>query len=164
VIVAGYVAPHKFAAPSIGGRERYRLPKQYGGGPTEQARNGFFYQQIFHDQTNSKHASRFRTAPAFLMWARTRILYLVCPTDLAGRAASMLSSRYAIFEALQVTLRFMAVMSNFFNVGWAEASKDVELLFYQTQPVSQSYGDETDERESVAFDHCLRESRRLTGG
>ena len=53
--LVAYVAPHKHAAPTIGGRARYCLPNNMAVAQQNRHETDFFYQQIFVDQTNFKH-------------------------------------------------------------------------------------------------------------
>src|SRR6266849_5953366 len=53
--LVAYVVPERSSAPSIGGRDRYRLPNGMAIAQQNQHETEFFYQQIFVDQTNFRH-------------------------------------------------------------------------------------------------------------
>jgi amino acid adenylation domain-containing protein/FkbM family methyltransferase len=151
--LVAYVAPHKLAAPSVGGRERYRLPNNMAVVQQNKHETDFFYQQIFVDQTNFKHGIALHDGACVLdvganigfftmfvqqIWQNVRV-YAFEPIP-------------AIFETLKAnTALYGSPQENsvkLFQCGLAEASKEVEFTFYPNS-TSQSgrYGDESDERE-----------------
>jgi FkbM family methyltransferase len=147
-----YVAPHKVAAPTIGGRERYRLPNNMAVLQQNKHETDFFYQQIFVDQTNFKHGiSLHDGACVFDVGANIGFFTLFVQQIWKNVRVYAFEPIPAIFETLQANTSLYGSSNGAdakpFQCGLAEESKDVEFTFYPNS-TSQSgrYGDETDER------------------
>ena len=150
--LVAYVAPHKLAAPTIGGRERYRLPNNMAVVQQNKHETDFFYQQIFEDQTNFKHGiSLHDGACVFDVGANIGFFTLFVQQIWQQVRVYAFEPIPAIFETLQANTSLYGSSNGadarLFQCGLAEASKEVEFTFYPNS-TSQSgrYGDESDER------------------
>jgi len=150
--LVAYVAPHKVAAPTIGGRERYRLPNNMAVVQQNKHETDFFYQQIFVDQTNFKHGiSLHDGACVFDVGANIGLFTLFVQQIWKNVRVYAFEPIPAIFETLQANTSLYGSSNGadakLFHCGLAEESKEVEFTFYPNS-TSQSgrYGDETDER------------------
>lgn len=150
--LVAYVAPHRLAAPTIGGRERYRLPNNMAVVQQNKHETDFFYQQIFVDQTNFKHGiSLYDGACVFDVGANIGFFSMFVQQIWQNVRVYAFEPIPAIFETLKTnTSLYGNPQGNsvkLFQCGLAEASKDVEFTFYPNS-TSQSgrYGDESDER------------------
>jgi amino acid adenylation domain-containing protein/FkbM family methyltransferase len=150
--LVAYVAPHKSAAPTIGGRERYRLPNNMAVAQQNRHETDFFYQQIFVDQTNFKHGISLHDGECvFDVGANIGFFTLFVQQIWKNVRAYAFEPIPAIFETLQANTALYGasngVAAKLFQCGLAEESKEVEFTFYPNS-TSQSgrYGDETDER------------------
>lgn len=150
--LVAYVAPHKLAAPTIGGRERYRLPNNMAVVQQNKHETDFFYQQIFVDQTNFKHGiSLHDGACVFDVGANIGFFTLFVQQIWKNVRTYAFEPIPAIFETLQANTALYGASNGaaakLFQCGLAEESKEVEFTFYPNS-TSQSgrYGDETDER------------------
>lgn len=150
--LVAYVAPHRLAAPSIGGRERYLLPNNMAVVQQNKHETDFFYQQIFVDQTNFKHGiSLHDGACIFDVGANIGFFTMFVQQIWQNVRVYAFEPIAAIFETLKTnTSLYGDAQGNIklFQCGLAEASKDAEFTFYPNS-TSQSgrYGDETDERQ-----------------
>ncbi len=151
--LVAYVAPHRLAAPSIGGRERYRLPNNMAVVQQNKHETDFFYQQIFVDQTNFKHGiSLYDGACVFDVGANIGLFSMFVQQIWRNVRVYAFEPIPAIFETLKNNTSFYADAQGnnikLFQCGLAEASKDVEFTFYPNS-TSQSgrYGSEIDERQ-----------------
>jgi amino acid adenylation domain-containing protein/FkbM family methyltransferase len=150
--LVAYVAPTKHAAPTIDGRERYRLPNNMAVAQQNKHETDFFYQQIFVDQTNFKHGiSLHDGACVFDVGANIGFFSLFVQQIWKNVRTYAFEPIPAIFETLQVNTALYGAYNGssarLFQCGLAEESKEVEFTFYPNS-TSQSgrYGDETDER------------------
>lgn len=150
--LVAYVAPHKIATPTIGGRERYRLPNNMAVAQQNRHETDFFYQQIFVDQTNFKHGiSLHDGACVFDVGANIGFFTLFVQQIWKNVRAYAFEPIPAIFETLQTNTALYGASNGaaakLFQCGLAEESKEVEFTFYPNS-TSQSgrYGDEIDER------------------
>jgi amino acid adenylation domain-containing protein/FkbM family methyltransferase len=150
--LVAYVAPHKVAATTIGGRERYRLPNNMAVVQQNKHETDFFYQQIFADQTNFKHGiSLHDGACVFDVGANIGFFTLFVQQIWKNVRVYAFEPIPAIFETLQANTSLYGSSNGadakLFQCGLAEESKEVEFTFYPNS-TSQSgrYGDETDER------------------
>src|SRR5260370_12067923 len=151
--LVAYVAPHTFAAPSIGGSERYRLANNMAVVQQNKHETDFFYQQIFVDQTNFKHGIALRDgACVFDVGANIGFFTMFVQQIWQNLRVYAFEPVPAIFETLKINTALYGNRqgngARLFQCGLAEASKEVEFTFYPNS-TSQSgrYGDEVDERE-----------------
>src|SRR5882672_1658110 len=151
--LVAYVAPHKLAAPSIDGRERYRLPNNMAVVQQNKHETDFFYQQIFVDQTNFKHGiSLDDGACVFDVGANIGFFTMFVQQIRENVRVYAFEPVPAIFETLKTNTSLygdsLGAGVKLFQCGLAEASKEVEFTFYPNS-TSQSgrYADESDERE-----------------
>lgn len=155
--LVAYVAPHPIAAPTIGGRERYRLPNNMAVVHQNKHETDFFYQQIFVDQTNFKHGITLHDgACVFDVGANIGFFTLFVQQIWRNLRVCAFEPIPAIFETLRTnTLLYgspdgstVGTHLKLFQCGLAEEAKEVEFTFYP-HSTSQSgrYGDERDERE-----------------
>jgi amino acid adenylation domain-containing protein/FkbM family methyltransferase len=151
--LVAYVVPHRIAAPSIRGRERYRLPNNMAVVQQNKHETDFFYQQIFVHQTNFKHGISLHDGACVFdvganigffsmfvqqIWHNVRV-YAFEPIPVIFETLVNNTSLYGDPQGTRV---------KHFQCGLAEASKDVEFTFYPNS-TSQSgrYGDVIDERQ-----------------
>ncbi len=151
--LVAYVAPHRLAAPSIDGSERYRLPNNMAVVQQNKHETDFFYQQIFVDQTNFKHGiSLHDGACVFDVGANIGFFTMFVQQVWQNTRVFAFEPIPTIFETLKAnTSLYRGEQRNcvkLFNCGLAEAGKDVEFTFYPNS-TSQSgrYANEIDERE-----------------
>jgi amino acid adenylation domain-containing protein/FkbM family methyltransferase len=150
--LVAYVAPNKFASPTIGGHERYRLPNNMAVVQQNKHETDFFYQQIFIDQTNFKHGiSLHDGACVFDVGANIGFFSLFVHQIWKNVRTYAFEPIPAIFGTLQANTALYGssngAAAKLFQCGLAEESKEVEFTFYPNS-TSQSgrYGDESDER------------------
>jgi amino acid adenylation domain-containing protein/FkbM family methyltransferase len=150
--LVAYVAPHRQAAPSIDGRERYRLPNNMAVVQQNKHETDFFYQQIFVDQTNFKHGiSLSDGACVFDVGANIGFFSMFVQQVRQNVRVYAFEPVPAIFETLKANTSLYRDPQEdsvkLFQCGLAEANKDVGFTFYPNS-TSQSgrYGDEIDER------------------
>ena len=151
--LVAYVAPHDFAAPATGGRDRYRLPNNMAVVQQNKHETDFFYRQIFIDQTNFRHGIVLDDgACVFDVGANIGFFTLFVQQIRQSVRVFAFEPIPAIFETLKINTSLYGSRqgneSKLFQCGLAEAAGEVEFTFYPNS-TSQSgrYGDETDERE-----------------
>lgn len=151
--LVAYVSPHTLAAPSINGRERYRLPNNMAVAQQNKHETDFFYQQIFVDQTNFKHGIALHDgACVFDVGANIGFFTMFVQQIWENLRVYAFEPIPAIFETLKTNTALygnrQGNSAKLFQCGLAEANKEVEFTFYPNS-TSQSgrYGDEIDERK-----------------
>ncbi len=145
--LVAYVAPHRLAAPSIGGRERYLLPNNMAIADQNKHETDFFYKQIFDDQTNFRHGLSLEDgACVFDVGANIGLFTLFAQQVWKNVRVYAFEPMPSTFEVLQINTSLYGHDVRIFQCGLARETGEAEFTFYPDS-TSQSgrYADEADE-------------------
>jgi amino acid adenylation domain-containing protein/FkbM family methyltransferase len=147
--LVAYVAPQRFAAPTISGRERYLLPNNMAIADQNKHETDFFYQQIFADQTNFRHGiSLADGACVFDVGANIGFFTLFVQQIWQNVRVYAFEPIPPIFETLQVNASLYGNDVRLFQCGLAREPGEAEFTFYPDSTTqSGRYADAADERE-----------------
>ncbi len=147
--LVAYVVPEDINAPTISGRERYRLPNGMGIVQQNQHETEFFYQQIFVDQTNLRHGITLREGDCvFDVGANIGFFTLFAHQARRNVKIYAFEPIPEIFDALKINASLYGNGAKLFDCGLAEREQRAEFVFYPNS-TSQSgrYADADDERQ-----------------
>jgi len=147
--LVAYVVAERSSAPSIAGRERYRLPNGMAITQQNQHETDFFYQQIFVDQTNFRHGITLSDGDCvFDVGANIGMFSLFAQQIGKNVKVFAFEPIPQIFEALAMNATLYGNGVRTFSYGLAEREQRTEFVFYPNS-TSQSgrYADADDERQ-----------------
>lgn len=144
-----YVVPEKACAPSISGRERYRLPNNMAILQQNKHETEFFYQQIFVDQTNFRHGITLRDGDCvFDVGANIGLFTMFVQQVCNNVAVYAFEPIPAIFETLSANVSLYGKNSRLFQCGLSNESEEVVFTYYpESSTQSGRYAEVQEDRE-----------------
>lgn len=147
--LVAYVVPKIANAPTISGRERYRLPNRMFIAQQNKHETDFFYQQIFKDQTNFKYGIKLHDGACVLdVGANIGFFTMFVQSVWQNVKVFAFEPIPAIFETLKNNVTLYGKDTKLFRCGLAEESKEVVFTYYPNSSTqSGRYADEQEERD-----------------
>jgi amino acid adenylation domain-containing protein/FkbM family methyltransferase len=147
--LVAYAVQERACAPSIAGRERYRLPNNMAIVQQNKHETDFFYQQIFIDQTNFRHGITLRDGDCVVdVGANIGLFALFLQQVWKDITIYAFEPIPAIFETLSANMALYGAHTKLFQCGLADDSKEVEFTYYPNSSTqSGRYANTQEDRE-----------------